>query len=58
MRTGLRGHLAALTPQEIILPKGRLSSTTLKVLKAALRQPRQHQLPSGLYSAPQRVDMR
>lgn len=49
MRTGLRGHLAALMPQEVIMPKGRLSSTTSKVLKASLRQPRLHQLPPGLY---------
>ena len=47
MRTGLRGHLAALMPQEVIMPKGRLSSTTSKVLKASLRQPRQYQLPLG-----------
>ena len=48
MRTGLRGHLAALMPQEVIMPKGRLSSTTSKVLKASLRQPRLHQLPAGI----------
>lgn len=50
MRTGLRGHLAALMPQEVIMPKG-LSSTTSKVLKASLRQPRLHQLPAGVSRA-------
>jgi len=34
-------------PQEIILPKGKLSSTTSKVLRASLRNPRQHQLAPG-----------
>lgn len=47
MRTGLRGHITALMPQEIILPKGRLTSTTSKVLRASLRNPRQHQLVPG-----------
>ena len=47
MRTGLRGHITALMPQEIILPKGKLSSTTSKVLRASLRNPRQHQLAPG-----------
>ena len=47
MRTGLRGHITALMPQEVILPRGRLSSTTCKVLRASLRSPRQHQLIPG-----------
>ncbi len=47
MRTGLRGHITALMPQEIILPKGKLSSTTSKVLRASLRNPKQHQLAPG-----------
>lgn len=51
MRTGLPGHLAALMPQAVIMPKGRLSSTTSKVLKASLRQPRLHQLPAGVSRA-------
>ena len=44
MRTGLRAHITALMPQEVILPKGSLSSTTSKVLRASLRNPRQHSL--------------
>ena len=48
MRTGLQGHITALMPQEIILPKGKLSSTTSKVLRASLRNPRQHQLAPGV----------
>ena len=47
MRTGLRGHITALMPREIILPKGKLTSTTSKVLRASLRNPRQHQLAAG-----------
>ncbi|KAL0028206.1 hypothetical protein WJX79_001719 [Trebouxia sp. C0005] len=47
MRTGLRGHITALMPQEIILPKGKLSSTTSRVLRASLCNPRQHQLAPG-----------
>ena len=47
MRTGLRGHITALMPQEIILPKRGLTSTTSRVLRAALRNPRQHQLTPG-----------
>lgn len=47
MRTGLRGHITALMPQEIILPKRGLTSTTSRVLRASLRNPRQHQLIPG-----------
>ncbi|DBA75103.1 TPA: hypothetical protein ACH3X1_010428 [Trebouxia sp. C0004] len=47
MRTGLRGHITALMPQEIILPKGKLSSTTSQALRTSLRNPRQHQLAPG-----------
>ena len=47
MRTGLRGHITALMPQELILPKGGLTSTTSRVLRASLRNPRQHQLTPG-----------
>lgn len=38
-------------PQEVIMLKGHLSSTTFKVLKASLRQPRLHQLPAGVTRA-------
>lgn len=47
MRTGLRGHITALMPQEVILPRRGLTSTTSKVLRASLRNPRQHQLTPG-----------
>ena len=47
MRTGLRGHITALLPQEIILPRKGLTATTSKVLRASLRNPRQHQLTPG-----------
>ena len=47
MRTGLRGHITALMPQEIILPRKGLTATTSKVLRASLRNPRQHQLTPG-----------
>ena len=47
MRTGLRGHITALMPQEIILPRRGLTTTTSKVLQASLRNPRQHQLTPG-----------
>lgn len=47
LRTGLRGHITALMPQEVILPRRGLTSTTSKVLRASLRNPRQHQLTPG-----------
>lgn len=47
MRTGLRGHITALMPQEIILPRKGLTATTSKVLRASLRNPRRHQLTPG-----------
>lgn len=47
MRTGLRGHITALMPQEIILPRKGLTATTSRVLRASLRNPRQHQLTPG-----------
>ena len=47
MRTELRGHITALLPQELIVPRRALTSTTSKVLRAALGNPRQHQSAPG-----------
>ena len=47
LRTQLRAHITALMPAELILPRGRLSAVTHKLLRASLRSPRINELVPG-----------
>ena len=47
LRTQLRAHITALMPAELILPRGRLSAVTHKLLRASLRSPRINELAPG-----------
>lgn len=44
VRLGLRTHLTALRPVEVVLPRGRLTDTTTRLLHTALRKPQMNQL--------------
>ena len=47
LRTQLRAHITAIMPAELILPRGRLSAVTHKLLRASLRSPRINELVPG-----------